>query len=195
MVEQETRPLQQQVPGVPLGGTAGAAAFDHFLHLLHEGRAVGALERVFPSLAPEGPTALATRAAPTTLQAGQLLGGLAGGIALLLLVVIPDPLPLTGDFSVTAVARIPAATFAVRLPQAREPAFSMFAFDGLAGVKHILFLITEDTAMAFQALTTVGESIDGQAGAMHTLISKARVIGALVAEGPSPAFLTHTGGA
>lgn len=44
----------------------------------------------------------------------------------------------------------------------------MFAFDGLAGVKHILFLITEDTAMAFQALTTVGESIDGQAGAMHT---------------------------
>lgn len=70
--------------------------------------------------------------------------------------------------SVTAVACIPAATFAVRLPQAREPAFSMFAFDGLAGVKHILFLITEDSAMAFQALATVGESIDGQAGAMHT---------------------------
>ena len=43
----------------------------------------------------------------------------------------------------------------------------MLALDGLAGVQQILLFITEDTPMALQALTAVGESVDGQAGAMH----------------------------
>lgn len=43
----------------------------------------------------------------------------------------------------------------------------MLAFDRLAGVEEILFFITEDTSMALQALTAVGEGIDGQASAMY----------------------------
>lgn len=42
----------------------------------------------------------------------------------------------------------------------------MQALDHLAGVKQVFFFITKDTAMALQALTAVGEGIDGQAGAM-----------------------------
>lgn len=48
----------------------------------------------------------------------------------------------------------------------------MLALDHLAGVKEIFFFITEDTAMALQALTTIGEGIDGQTGPMHTSSGK-----------------------
>jgi hypothetical protein len=48
----------------------------------------------------------------------------------------------------------------------------MLALDHLAGVKEIFFFITEDTAMALQALATIGEGIDGQAGPMHTSSGK-----------------------
>jgi hypothetical protein len=44
----------------------------------------------------------------------------------------------------------------------------MLALDSLAGVKQILLFITEDTSMALQAFTAVGECVDGQAGAMYT---------------------------
>lgn len=44
----------------------------------------------------------------------------------------------------------------------------MLTLDGLAGVKQILLFIAEDAPMALQALTAVGECIDGQAGAMYT---------------------------
>lgn len=70
--------------------------------------------------------------------------------------------------SVTAVSSVSTAAFAVGLPQSREPAVPMLALDRLAGVKQILLLITEDTAVALQTLTAVGERIDGQAGAVHT---------------------------
>lgn len=43
----------------------------------------------------------------------------------------------------------------------------MAALDHLAGVKQVFFFVTKDTAMALQALTAVGEGIDGQAGAMY----------------------------
>lgn len=43
----------------------------------------------------------------------------------------------------------------------------MPALDHLAGVKQVFFFVTKDTAMALQALTAVGEGIDGQAGAVH----------------------------
>lgn len=69
----------------------------------------------------------------------------------------------------------------------------MLALDHLAGVKEIFFFITEDTAMALQALATIGEGIDGQAGPMHTFVSEAGIIGSLVTEGPHPPFLTFTG--
>lgn len=42
----------------------------------------------------------------------------------------------------------------------------MLALDHLAGVKQIFFFVTEDTPVALQALTAVGEGIDGQAGAV-----------------------------
>lgn len=85
-------------PGRRLGGAPGTAALDHLLHLLHEGGAVRALERVFPPLAPQRPAALAARAAPSALQPRHLLGGLAGGVTLLLLVIISHPFPLARDF-------------------------------------------------------------------------------------------------
>lgn len=84
--------------GRRLGEAPGTAALHHLLHLAHKGRPVSAFKRVFPPLAPQRPTALPARAAPSALQAGHLLGGLAGGIALLLLVVISYPFPLTRDF-------------------------------------------------------------------------------------------------
>lgn len=68
---------------------------------------------------------------------------------------------------IAAGPRVPAAAFTVRLRQSREPAFPVLAFDRLAGVKQGLLLITEDAPMALQALTAVGEGIDGQADAMH----------------------------
>lgn len=68
---------------------------------------------------------------------------------------------------IAAGSRVPAAAFTVRLRQSREPAFPVLAFDRLAGVKQGLLLITEDAPMALQALTAVGEGIDGQADAMH----------------------------
>lgn len=43
----------------------------------------------------------------------------------------------------------------------------MLAPDGLAGAEQILLLVAEDSAVALQALTAVGEGIDGRAGAMH----------------------------
>lgn len=69
----------------------------------------------------------------------------------------------------------------------------MLTLDRLAGVKQILLFITEDAPVALQTLTAVGECIDGQAGAMYAFISKTRVIGPLVTEGPSPSFLALTG--
>lgn len=69
----------------------------------------------------------------------------------------------------------------------------MLTIDRLAGVKQILLFITEDTPMALQALAAVGEGVDGQAGAMDTLISKTGVVGPLVAEGPRPSFLAFAG--
>lgn len=69
----------------------------------------------------------------------------------------------------------------------------MLTLDGLAGVKQVLFFITENAPMALQALTAVGECIDGQAGAMDALISKTGVVGPLVTEGPGPSFLTLAG--
>lgn len=68
---------------------------------------------------------------------------------------------------IAAGPRVPAAAFTVRLRQSREPAFPVLAFDRLAGVKQGLLLVTEDAPMALQALTAVGEGIDGQADAMH----------------------------
>lgn len=44
----------------------------------------------------------------------------------------------------------------------------MLALDPLAGVKEVLLFITEDSPVALQTLTAVGECIDGQAGAVHT---------------------------
>lgn len=44
----------------------------------------------------------------------------------------------------------------------------MLAFDPLAGVKEVLLFITEDSPVALETLTAVGECIDGQAGAVHT---------------------------
>lgn len=69
----------------------------------------------------------------------------------------------------------------------------MLALDRLAGVEEILFFITEDTSMALQALTAVGEGIDGQAGAMYAFISKTGVISPLVTEGAHPSFFTFAG--
>lgn len=48
----------------------------------------------------------------------------------------------------------------------------MLALDHLAGVKQIFFFITEDTAVALQALAAVGEGIDGQAGPMYASSGK-----------------------
>lgn len=48
----------------------------------------------------------------------------------------------------------------------------MLALDHLAGVKQIFFFITEDTAVALQALAAVGEGVDGQAGPMYTSSGK-----------------------
>lgn len=107
----------QGLPGRRLGGAPGAAALHHLLHLAHEGGPVSAFERVFPPLAAQGAAALAARTAASALQAGHLLGGLAGGVALLLLVVISYPFPLTRDFSITAVPSVSAAAFTVGLPQ------------------------------------------------------------------------------
>ena len=81
-----------------LGGAPRAAALDHLLHLVHKGGAVRAFERVFPPLAPEGRAALPAGTAASALQPGHFLGCLASGVALLLLVIISDPLPLTRDF-------------------------------------------------------------------------------------------------
>lgn len=69
----------------------------------------------------------------------------------------------------------------------------MLAFDPLAGVKEVLLFITEDSPVALETLTAVGECIDGQAGAVHTFISQTGVIGPLVTEGPGPSLLTLTG--
>lgn len=44
----------------------------------------------------------------------------------------------------------------------------MLALDHLTGVKQIFLFVAEDSPMALQALTAVGEGIDGQAGAMYT---------------------------
>lgn len=92
------RPRRRAPRGGRLGGAPGAAALDHLLHLVHEGGAVRALEGVFPPLAPQGRAALPARTPASALQSGDLLGRLAGGVALLLLVIISDPLPLAGDF-------------------------------------------------------------------------------------------------
>jgi len=181
------------VPGARLRGAPGTTTLHHLLDLIHKRRPISAFERVFPPLAPQRSAALPSRTPTSAFQPGHLLGRLASGIALLLLVIISYPLPSTRDFSVTAVSSVSTAAFAVGLPQSREPAVPMLALDRLAGVKQILLLITEDTAVALQTLTAVGERIDGQAGAVHTFISKTGVIGPLVTEGPSPAFFTFTG--
>lgn len=103
--------------GRRLGGAPGTATLHHLLHLAHKGGPVSAFKRVFPPLAPQRATALPARTAPSALQAGHLLGGLAGGITLLLLVVISYPFPLTRDFSITAVPSVSAAALTVGLPQ------------------------------------------------------------------------------
>lgn len=98
MAKQETASAKTAAPGRRLGGAPAAAALDHLLDLLHEGRPVSAFEGVFPPLAPQGTAALAPRAPASALQPGHLLGCLASGVALLFLVIISDPLPLAGDF-------------------------------------------------------------------------------------------------
>lgn len=73
--------------------------------------------------------------------------------------------------SLTSIAAVPGEStvaFTVGLPESREPARPMLALDHLAGVKEIFFFITKDPTMALQALTAVGEGIDGQAGPMYT---------------------------
>lgn len=70
--------------------------------------------------------------------------------------------------SITAVPSVSTAAFTVGLPQPREPASPVLTLDGLAGVEQILLFIAEDAPMALQALTAVGERIDGQAGAVYT---------------------------
>lgn len=69
--------------------------------------------------------------------------------------------------SVTAVPGISADAFAVGLPQAGQPAPPVLTLDGLAGVEQVLLFITQHAPVALQALTAVGEGVDGQAGAMH----------------------------
>lgn len=93
------------------------AALHHLLNLVHKRRPIRALERVFPALAPQRQAALPSGAPAPALQPGDLLGGLASGIALLLLVVISYPFPSTRDFSITAVPSVSTAAFTVRLPQ------------------------------------------------------------------------------
>lgn len=88
-----------------LGGAPGAAALDHLLHLVHEGRAIRALEGVFPPLAPQGSTALPSCTPASAFQPGHLLRCLASGVALLLLVIISYPFPSTRDFWKTAKAQ------------------------------------------------------------------------------------------
>lgn len=48
----------------------------------------------------------------------------------------------------------------------------MLTHEDLAGVKQVLLFITQDAPMALQALTAVGEGVDGQAGAMHASAGK-----------------------
>lgn len=79
-------------------------------------------------------------------------------------------MPLGWLTSIAAVASIAAAAFTVGLAESGEPALPVLTFDGLAWVKKIFFLITEDTSMALQAFATIGERIDGQAGTMHTSV-------------------------
>lgn len=50
----------------------------------------------------------------------------------------------------------------------------MLTLDGLAGVKQVLLFITQDAPVALQALTAVGEGVDGQAGAMHASAEEER---------------------
>lgn len=109
------------------------------------------------------------------------------------MVIIPYPFPSTRNFSVTAVPGESTAAFTIGLPEPREPALPVLALDHLAGVKQIFFFITEDPAVALQALAAVGEGVDGQAGPMYTFVSETGIIGSLVTEGPHPPFLTFTG--
>lgn len=85
-------------PGTRLGGAPGTATLHHLLDLVHKRRPISAFERVFPSLAPQRSAALPSRTPASAFQPGHLLGRLASGIALLLLVIISYPLPSARDF-------------------------------------------------------------------------------------------------
>ena len=87
-----------KLPGMRLGGAAGTATLDHLLHLVHKRGPISAFERVFPSLAPQRSAALPACTAPSAFQPRHLLGRLASGVALLLLVIISYPFPSTRDF-------------------------------------------------------------------------------------------------
>lgn len=137
-----------KLPGMRLGSAAGTATLYHLLHLVHKRGPISAFERVFPSLAPQRSAALPACTAPSAFQPRHLLGRLASGVALLLLVIISYPFPSTRDFSITAVPGVSTAAFTVGLPQSWEPAFPMLALDRLAWVKQILLFITEDAPMA-----------------------------------------------
>lgn len=92
---------RHMLPGTRLGGAPAAATLHHLFHLVHKRRPVRAFERVFPSLAPQGSAALPSRAPTSAFQPGHLLGRLARGVALLLLVIISYPLPSTREFCKT----------------------------------------------------------------------------------------------
>lgn len=86
--------------------------------------------------------------------------------------------------SITAAPCVPPAAFAVGLPQSGEPALAVLALDGLAGVEQVLLFIAEHAPVALQALTAVGERIDGQAGAVHApRVEEGRRMGMRQAEG------------
>lgn len=182
-----------RLPERQLGGTPRAAALHHLLNLVHKRGSICAFKGVFPPLAPQRSTALPTSTPAFTFQARYFLCCLTGSVTLLLLVIISYPFPSTRNFSVTAVPGVSTVALTVGLPEAREPALSVAALDHLAGVKQVFFFVTKDTAMALQALTAVGEGIDGQAGAMYAFVSQAGIIGSLVTERPHPPFLTFTG--
>lgn len=108
---------RRKVPGPSLRRTPGAAALHHLLNLVHKRGPISAFERVFPPLAPQRPAALRPSTPAFTFQARDLLGGLAGCVALLLLVIISYPFPSTRDFSIAAVPSVSTAAFTVGLPE------------------------------------------------------------------------------
>lgn len=187
-------PLSAAAPAPRRSEARAAAALAGLLHLLHEGRAVAALEGIFPAPRPQPDAAAGvgvTAARAPALHVGHRPRGLADGVAPLHLVVVPYRLsvalglcgaarirawspqrccPEPTTLQPTLVTEGPAvAAMALTYGLAAwgEAAAAVVAGQEAAGVGRCAGLVAQGTLVALVALAAVGEGVEGQAEPVH----------------------------